>query len=336
MTINVMDEYLNEIVKDKIIKYMKLIFDYKYDRKICGRFIDSYIKIRYNNYSNIDKEMRENISLRQRILEALQSTQKILIEDYPEDTVLIKNMHMFFYYILYFDGVVYYKNIEDKIDKIDKMRRKVLNRNNETFKEELRNLLQEFETKEEEFFDRFRTKEFELKISEYNKKSVFRVNVKANIKFPELYSEIAIKKAFNTGLVKEEKLYIEYYLIALKIITDLKKLNFKRQYIAEFSDTLLKKDKKIKGVLNIINNEAIQDKLSLKIKYEKYKEFEQEIEDLIKSGFHIAIILDNSFEVNYYNIEKLNMFSYVIVNESLENYDEIMNYRNSIRNLIEV
>ena len=168
MTINVMDEYLNEIVKDKIIKYMKLIFDYKYDRKICGRFIDSYIKIRYNNYSNIDKEMRENISLRQRILEALQSTQKILIEDYPEDTVLIKNMHMFFYYILYFDGVVYYKNIEDKIDKIDKMRRKVLNRNNETFKEELRNLLQEFETKEEEFFDRFRTKEFELKISEYN------------------------------------------------------------------------------------------------------------------------------------------------------------------------
>ena len=336
MTINVMDEYLNEIVKDKIIKYMKLILDYKYDRKICGRFIDSYIKIRYNNYSNIDKEMRENISLRQRILEALQSTQKILIEDYPEDTVLIKNMHMFFYYILYFDGVVYYKNIEDKIDKIDKMRRKVLNRNNETFKEELRNLLQEFETKEEEFFDRFRTKEFELKISEYNKKSVFRVNVKANIKFPELYSEIAIKKAFNTGLVKEEKLYIEYYLIALKIITDLKKLNFKRQYIAEFSDTLLKKDKKIKGVLNIINNEAIQDKLSLKIKYEKYKEFEQEIEDLIKSGFHIAIILDNSFEVNYYNIEKLNMFSYVIVNESLENYDEIMNYRNSIRNLIEV
>lgn len=336
MTINVMDEYLNEIVKDKIIKYMKLIFDYKYDRKICGRFIDSYIKIRYNNYSNIDKEMRENISLRQRILEALQSTQKILIEDYPEDTVLIKNMHMFFYYILYFDGVVYYKNIEDKIDKIDKMRRKVLNRNNETFKEELRNLLQEFETKEEEFFDRFRTKEFELKISEYNKKSVFRVNVKANIKFPELYSEIAIKKAFNTGLVKEEKLYIEYYLIALKIIIDLKKLNFKRQYIAEFSDTLLKKDKKIKGVLNIINNEAIQDKLSLKIKYEKYKEFEQEIEDLIKSGFHIAIILDNSFEVNYYNIEKLNMFSYVIVNESLENYDEIMNYRNSIRNLIEV
>ena len=336
MTINVMDEYLNEIVKDKIIKYMKLIFDYKYDRKICGRFIDSYIKIRYNNYSELDKEMRENISLRQRILEALQSTQKILIEDYPEDEVLIKNMHMFFYYILYFDGVVYYKNIEDKIDKIDKMRRKVLNRNNETFKEELRNLLQEFEIKEEEFFNKFTTKEFELKISEYNKKNVFRVKVKANIKFPELYSEIAIKKAFNTGLVKEEKLYIEYYLIALKIITDLKKLNFKRQYIAEFSDTLLKKDKKIKGVLNIIDNAAIQDKLSLKIKYKKYKEFAHEVEDLIKSGFHIAIILDNSFEVNYYNIEKLDMFSYVIVNEELENYDEIMNYRNSIRNLIEV
>lgn len=336
MTINVTDEYLEKIVKSKITKYMKLIFEYRYDKKICDKFIDSYIKIRYNDYSDIDKEMKENISLRQRILEALRSTQKFLIEEYLEDEKLINDMLMFFYYILYFDGVVYYKNLDDKIEKIYKMREKIFRKNNESFKTELNDLLEEFDKKEEEFLKKFETDEFELKISEYSKKRVYRVNLKANIKFPMIYSETAIKKAFTTGLVREDKLYIEYYLICLKIINDLKKLNFKRQYIVEFADSLLKKDKKIKGILNIINNPAIQDKLSLKIKYEKYLEFSAQIDELIREGYHITVILDDSFKPDYYSVEKLSIFSYVLINENLENYEEIMKYKRSIRNLIEI
>lgn len=336
MTINIMHDYLEKIVKDKIIKYMKLIFEYKYNREICERFINAYIKVRYNNYTSISKELEEGISLRQRILETLQSTQKILIEDFPEDEKLIKDVHMFFYYILYFDGVVYFKNLDDKIEKIYKIRIKELNKDDIIFKENLKKLLDEFDKKEEEFLNRFKTKEFTLKTTEYSKKNVYKVALKANIKFPELYSETAVKKAFNTGLVKEEKLYVEYYLVVLRIINDLKKLNYKRQYIVEFADTLLKKDKKIKGILNIINNPAIQDKLNLKIKYEKYKEYTEEIENLIKEGFHFAVILDDSFEPSYYNAEKLNIFNYVIVNELLDNYEEIMNFKNTIKNIIKI
>lgn len=334
MTINIMEEYLSRFVRDKITKYMKLIFEYKYDRNVCKNFIESYIKIRYNNFDNLGNKLENGDSLRKRILDTLNNTQNNLIIDYPEEEEFIKNTHTFFYYVLYFDGVVHYKNIDEKIEKICKLREKLLKKNNENFKENLKNSLEEFQTEEMQFLERFKSKEFELKISNYNINNVYRVKLTADIKFPELYSQTSIIKGFNTGLVKEEKLYIEYYLISLKIINDLKKLNMKRHYIVEFADTLLKKEKKIKGILNIINDPAIQDKLSLKIRYNAYIENKEMVEKLIKSGYHIAIILDSSFETTYYNAEKLNIFSYVIINESLDNYDEIMNFKNTIKNII--
>ena len=63
---------------------------------------------------------------------------------------------------------------------------------------------------------------------------------------------------------------IEYYLITVQIIKDIIRQNFKKQYIVEFAETLLSKPKKILGILNIIDNSAIQDKISLKVRYEYY------------------------------------------------------------------
>ena len=181
--------------------------------------------------------------------------------------------------------------------------------------------------------ERYETKEFELKISTYkNTKNVYRVNLNYNIRFPQIYSTLAINKTFNTGIINEDKLYIEYYLMTVKIIKDLIKQDFKKQYIVEFASSLLEKEKKIKGIINIINNEAIQDKISLKIKYSDFSKNKQQVYDLMRSGFKIAVILDKSFEVNYENIEKLDMFSYVLINKDTEEYEKIEDYFKSNNN----
>lgn len=337
MTINIMEEYL-DIVTRKINKYFKLVFENKFNKKICEEYINSYINIRYNNYSSLeeDDEINKGLTLRKRILRIMQMTEEKLLKKYPEHIELVKNMHVFFYYVLYFDNVVYYKDIYKKIDDLYKLRIKILKKENEKFKDELKNLLNEFDEEEKALYKKFESKEFELKISEYTKRNVYRVNLKANIRFPEIYSDESIRKAFNTGLVKEEKLYIEYYLISLKIINDLKKLNFKKQYIVEFADSLFNKDKKIKGILNIIDTPYIQDKLNLKIRYQKYLENKKKVEKLIKDGYHIAVILDDTFEITNYNIQKLDIFSYILLNRSLDKYEEIMKNVNSINNIIEV
>ena len=336
MTLNMLEEYINSIVKKNISQYIKIIFEYKHDRKICEEYINAYLKIRYTNYSDIDKNMNQHTTIRKKILETLKNTEEKLLKEYPEEEVFIKNVHIFFYYVLYFDGVINSKNLEQKIDRICKIRIKILNKNSDKFKEKLSFFLNECKVKELDFFNKFKSTEFELKITQYNIKNVYRINLKANIRFPEIYSQLAVRKAFNTGLVKEEKLYIEYYLISIKIINDIKRLNFQKQYIVEFAETLLKKEKKIKGLLNIINSSSIQDNLNLKVKYKIYKEYSNEIEELIRQGYHFAVILDESFEINYYNIEKLDIFSYILINDSLEEYNQILNYKKIEKKIIKI
>jgi len=134
----------------------------------------------------------------------------------------------------------------------------------------------------------------------------------------------------------EDKLVIEYYLVVLQILKDVLKLNFKRKYILEFADTLLKKPKKIKGILNIISSSAVQDKVSLKIKYEQFIQNKEIIYDLMRNGYKITIILDNSFDVTFKNIETLQMFEFVIISRDLKKYNEIKQEVKELHNIIEI
>ena len=156
------------------------------------------------------------------------------------------------------------------------------------------------------------------------------------MKFPLIYSEFAINKAFNTGLINEDRLLIEYYLVAKKALEDVLKQNFTRQYVLEFTNKLLNKPNKLKNLLNIIDNTAIKDKVSIKIKYEFFIENKEKIYELIKEGFKITLILDNSFKVNYKTIDTLEVFKYVILNKDLKNYNEIIKYKQNIKNIIEI
>lgn len=334
MTINVMDEYL-EILKKYINKYMKLIFEYRYSKEICERYISKYIDVRY--YDFYKEELDQGLTLRKKVMHILRKESEKLGEIYPENVNNINNMCLFFYYIMYFDNVIYCKNKEKQIENIYKLRIKLLNKENEEIKTELNQLFTEWNNEKENFFEKFEDKEFNIKISNYkNSKNVYRINLEHKIKFPILFSEIAINKAFNTGLINEDKLYIEYYLTALKIIKDIIKQDFKKQYIVEFTDSLLSKEKKIKGILNIIDNPVIQEKINLKIRYEKYMQYKNEIHELMRKGYKIAIIVDNSFEVNYTNLEKLDLFSYVLVSNTLYKYYEILDYDKIAGKIIEI
>ena len=336
MTINIMNQYI-ELTKKQITTYMKLTFGKNFEKKYNEEFIEKYINIRYYNYY----DDFVNSTLRKKILSILRETAENLVIDNIEDRILIEEMCTFFYYVLYFDNVVYCKELKEKTKKVAKLRKKVLKpkEDEKVFEKTLYEKIEEFNNEKEKLIKKFDTQEFYIKTRNYeNKYGTYRVNLKYNIPIPIVYSEYAKNKAFNIGIVNEDKLIIEYYLTVIKIIDDINKLNFKRQYIVEFSDTLLKKPKKLKSLLNIINNGAIQDKISLKIRYEKYIENKEEIHEIMRNGYKIAIILDNSFEVNYKNIESLEMFKYIIINQDVKYYQEFKkNTNKKIENkLIEI
>ena len=102
------------------------------------------------------------------------------------------------------------------------------------------------------------------------------------------------------------------------------KSNFKKIYIVEFAETLLAKKQKLERVLNIIHNSAIQDKLCLKIKHSTYKDNKLIIHDLMREGFRFAVILDETFDLKYEPLEKLEMFKYIIMNSDFKYYYEVL------------
>lgn len=333
MTINIMEQYI-EITKKQIEEYMKLVFKDKFNKGYCELFTERYINIRYYNY--YENEVIE--TMRRKILNHLKKVGEDIIINNINDRELIENMRIFFYYVLYFDDVVYYKDLKNKIQQISKIRERIYGYSSEQFTDELYEKMQEYIRQKKEIMNRFLSDNFFIKLTNYpDKTKIFRVNLKyKNIKFPLEYSEFALNKAFQVGLMAEDKLVVEYYLAVIQILKDILKLNFKRKYILEFADTLLKKPKKIKSILNIISSSAVQDKVSLKIRYEYFVQNKETVYELMKNGYKITIILDNSFDVTFKNIETLQMFEFVIISRELKEYSEIKQNIKELKNIIEI
>lgn len=332
MTINLANKYI-EITKKEVIEYLKLVFGNKFSKKYYDIYMKKYIDIRYYNFYDYDTSK----TIRKKILDNLKETAEELCIDNIEDRDIIDQMCVFFYYILYFDNVVHPKDMKKTIEKIARLRKRIFDKEDENFEQELYRIVKEYKIKKEKMLEKVNSEEFLLKLTNYPKKlNIYRVNLKYKIKFPLVYSEFAINKAFNVGLINEDKLLIEYYLITKKVLEDVLRQNFTRQYVLEFSDKLLNKPNKLKNLLNIIDNTAIKDKISLKIKYELFIANKEKIYELIRDGFKITIILDNSFQANYKTIDTLSIFKYVIVNKDIKNYNEIVKYKKNIKNIIEI
>ncbi len=332
MTVNIINEYI-KIVKKQINEYMKLVFDNKFKKKYCDSYTEKYIKVRYYNFYEDDF----NEKMRTRILDNLKKEQENLCIDNIEDREVIEQMCIFFYYVLYFDKVIQSRDIKKTIEKISKLRKRVLNIEDEEFNKLVYNTMKEFEKEKEKLVERFETDDFKLKITNYpDELNVYRVNLKYNFNFPLVYSEFAINKAFNIGIINEDKLAIEFYLISIEVLKDVLKQNFKKKYILEFAPSLFEKPKKLKSILNILNNPILQEKVSIKLRYEQFLNHKDIVYELLREGFRITAILDSSFTIDYKNIEDLKMFKYIIINSKLDCYNEIKRNKKNLNNVIEI
>ena len=96
------------------------------------------------------------------------------------------------------------------------------------------------------FLDKFDTDEFALQFeNSKGKDDVYFVSLEQKVKMPMQYSEAAIEKVYNEGIVAEDKLQVEYILLSVVIISDIVNGNFDDTYIAEFASSLFKKKQKL-------------------------------------------------------------------------------------------
>lgn len=341
-----MDTYLN-FTEKKIKKYMKIIFATYYDEEIVDEFLRTYINARYYNVQNTDKPAR---AFYLRILDELEYKEDLLMEKCEEEAesldekqAKLNKIHKVkevFGYVLFFDNV---RNIENfkSIDSLKEIVEKIIDLVNSDY--EIKNpkdvedkLYKEVKSNmidKDVFLEKFETDEFSLSFeaTEFNE-DFYNVKLQHNVKMPMQYSEEAIEKVFTEGIIAEDKLQIEYILLSTIAIRDIVNGNFKDAYIAEFEPSLFKKKQKLNGILDLISNQALQEKINLNISYSDYKKNQKNVLDYTSKGYNFVITLDEAVK-SVEDVEKLKMFKLVIAPKDLVLYKQIKE-DNSLTNVM--
>ena len=322
MNYNIIEEYIS-FNREKYLELFKIMLGNHYQKYLCSLFIDRYIDVRYFNETNYltEKDFINRINK-----ELIDLTEKLAQDDNVED---IKNIVALFGYIVYFDDVCVVSQdmelintmVTDDIIKIDN-------------KEELKSVIKEWyvdlKKKKELFNNTINTKDFNLLEVRLYKKLHY-LELEHNVKISNLYSEYAIDKAYNSGVVNEDKLFITYILASSLVLNNAINLDFSRYYLVPMASTLFEKEKKFERLLNVINNLLAKKFISIRITYTDYKNNKVKINKLINEGYSFGIELDSKYTGN---TSELVLFPYIFVYDETPEYEMLMREKDRLKSKI--
>ena len=294
MSLNVMNTYL-KFNRRRLIGYSKIILEKHYNKNIFEGLLDTYINVRYI-------ELPSGISVKLINKELVKKAEELSLKYDVEDIKLILT---YFPYIYYIDGFLN-KDIEITINKINDYRKKYLKL--EKLDSELRSNLINDRKRITKYLDSFDSKDFYLNLNKTNIKNLFKTEVLHEIKIPKLYSEYAINNVYNRGIVLENKLFINYYMVSKLILIDVLNKDSK-YYVVDFSKTLILKEDKVKRLFNIIDNDLIKDRIILKVSENDFYEYRDSYLKYINEGYKFILYLNKESELNNDAIRRV--FSYI-------------------------
>lgn len=303
--------------------YYRTLLDNSYEKKLVQPFIERYIEIRYyNNVYTKESNFVEKIS------KELKIVVKEMFEEYPNKEDRIKDIFALFGYILYLDDCMEYKSVSKLLDTLYNDENIHL-----TFSDEVMNKLNdivlEYVNRKKDFWRVFDINDFELKYKRL-KKNLFFVDLDIKLEMP-IYSEYAIERAKGSEIVLENTTYLLYNMLCAKLLNDVINLDYTKRYVVMFPVSLFDKSKKSGKYLRLLDNDLCRDKINLCFNYKDYLNNKKSINELIKEGYAVSLILDDMFDGDY---ECLVLFNYVFVYEKYDYYDVIMEQKDNLGSVV--
>lgn len=296
------ENYLKSI-KECYIQFLKEILGKYYNKNLILSFLNEYINIRYYNLNEIKfKSLEKNIKyyLNEKALN--------FINDY--DKTLVENNYYFFWYICYLDNIVECPSNKILINKIMLDRQEKLSLENDII-DILEKIIKNIHKIQNDFFSKYESNTFSLKISKTNLKNVYFTNINYDIAFPKIYSNYSINKVYNSSIITEDMHFILYNMISVLILKNVINNNFDEFYIVTFPLSIILKKDKLNRLINVLRSDIIKNNIVINIKYEDYLNNKDLIDSYIKEGFKFSLELDDKFEFNDNNLIWLEIFSYV-------------------------
>lgn len=332
MSYLVMDKYL-KMIKKNVNEYMKIILNTRYVKGICDEFAAEYVKAIYYDTYTPDKRINKISNIKENIDKLYN---KLLTSN--EDKKRLRDIKIVYTFLPEIIGIEAWcrrGKIDTVLEKIDKLIDENFKKIKYDYKEKLIEQVKINIKEKDQFISKYESKEFYIEKKKV-KDSLYKINLKYNIKFPMIYSYNAIDKVYHTAIISEDRLFIEYILATVQVIKDVESGIYCQEYLLDFEDTLFSKKQKLSRLLDVIKNYELQDRLSILIDNSTFNANKDSVYELIKNGFKIAIKLDNTFEYNDIEIERFNLFSYTLVSKSLACNKEILSNKDILKNIIEI
>lgn len=318
MDYNIIDEYVS-FVKKEYLEFFKMIFKNNYKKSLCASLLDRYINVRYYDETNYSSEK----DFVKRLNKELVDIYKEIVEKNNEE--YLKNAIALFGYIIYFDDVFYAEKDLELINSLvnDK---NIKIAESDDIKTELKDWYIHLKETKDKFNDSIVSREFRL-IEKKLMKKLYYLELEHSVKISNLYSEYAINRAYNTGTVAEDKLFITYILTSFVVLNNALNLDFSVKYVVPFAKSLFEKDKKIQRLIGIFDNPLAKKNIAIRLKYDDYKKYKAKINKLINEGYSFGLDIPDDYSDN---INDLVLFTYIFVNKDADIYDTLINEKTLI------
>ena len=312
MNYNIIDEYI-KYIKKSFTNLFKIVFKDAFKKSFYVTFLDKYIDVRYYDETNYHKESDFIKRINKELIDIYGD---IIDEENMDD---LKNIVAFFAYVVYFDDILIVEKDMEIINAL--VNDSIFNfENKEELKQQIKEWYVSFKEGKEKFNSVVETKYFNI-VEEKLERNLNYLVLKHNVRISNLYSEYAINKAYTTGIVNEDKLFITYILASHMVLNNAINLDFSRKYMVPIANSLFAKEKKFLRLVNILNNPLAKKSIYIRITYKNYINNKNKIDKMINEGYSFALEIDDKFSGN---LTELILFPYVLINEENEYYETLM------------
>ncbi len=305
MARNIVKDYL-EYDRQNLKNYISIITDKKLNNNICDMIIDTYINIRYfNAYESVKKNPIDNIEYY-----VLENFKKNFVnENVRKNSLLILDALIVLRYVILFEK---YATKEEAQNGLLQYEEKVREKYKDTgilvsgISKEIRNNYH----KKEKFLSELLSTDFSVDKKSTNIENVYELILDNSINIPDLFSDIAVNRVYNSGTINEDKMLVFYTLLSREILLDMINYDYNKKYLIPFPESIIDKDSKLNNLLSIFDIDYLKERMVMIITYQDYKEKKDSYDYLIHKGYSFAVIIDDEIKED---IVAFNVFSYIIV-----------------------
>ena len=322
MARNVVKDYL-DYEKQNLKNYISVITDKKLNSNICDMIIDTYVDVRYfNAYTSMKKNPIDNIEYY--VIEKFKKN--FIDKNVRKNIMLLLDALIILRYVVLYEK---YNDNEEAKKSLEQYEEKVREKYNNT-SILVSGVIKDIKTnyqKKEKFLSELLSVDFSVDKKATNINNVFDVILENNINMPDLFSDIAVNRVYNTGTINEDKMLVYYTLLSREILLDMINYDYSNKYLIDFPTSIIDRDSKLDNLLKIIDLDYLKERIVMEITYHDYKEQKDEYDDLIHKGYSFAVIIDDEVKDD---LVLFNIFSYIIVGND-EDEKVFKNYSNVIK-----